>query len=120
MSEGLSQIADALVATPSEPLGSPTFTRAVKAWVVAVDEEGSVLAWEIPQPEGIKVESNREEREPELNRPWELRNRLFPGDFGPMKLRITVDSFDGDKHPRSERPNPLYTLYWRPPRAWKP
>lgn len=119
MSEELSRIADALAAIPSEPVGPPRFGRAVTVWVVGVDEDGAVMAWEVPQPESVTVETQREEHPPDLHRPLWLQDRVLPG-FGPFKLRITVDGFDADKHPSAERPDPLYVVHYRPPRRPEP
>lgn len=82
-----------------------------KVWVVATHSDGSLYAIEIPQPEGITVETDRAVRE-RINDtlPW-----MPILDFGPWKLRVQVDGFDADLHPGEPKPDPLWSLRVYPP-----
>jgi len=100
------------VPAPSPWAGFPD--RPDKVWVVATHPDGSLYAIEIPQPEGITLESERAVHKDD-NMPYWLRGFYVIPDLGPWKLRVTIDGFDGDKHPVSERPDPLSSIRIYPP-----
>lgn len=111
--------ADALV---TRNLPAPTASpwegfpeRPDKVWVVAVHPDGSLYAIEIPQPEGITLDSERKVYEDDdRDFSFWLRDRVIP-DLGPWKLRVQVDGFDADRHPGEPRPNPPWSLRVYPP-----
>lgn len=98
--------------TASPWMGFPE--RPDKVWIVATHPDGSLYAIEIPQPEGITIESERKVYEDDDSARW-LRDFYILPDLGPWKLRVAVDGFDADKHPVSERPDPLWSLRIYPP-----
>lgn len=104
---------------PDAPLqdGQPSYPQKTKAvWVVAEGDDGTLMAVEIPQPEGIAVNTWREEREPDPDMPFWLRERFLP-DLGPWKLRVEIDGYDKDKHPGEEPPEPQFVIYVREART---
>lgn len=120
MSEDLPEIVvpdDALAArslpTPAAAPWTGFPERPDKVWVVATHPDGSLYAIEIPKPEGITVETDRAAREDDT--PYWLRDFYITPGLGPWKLRVTVDGFDADQHPVSERPDPLYSVRIYPP-----
>lgn len=87
--------------------------RPDKVWIVAAHPDGSLFAIEIPKPEGITVDTERDVRE-DVDPYWLRDFRIFPR-LSPWKLRVTVDGYDADQHPGEPRPDPLYTIRIYPP-----
>jgi hypothetical protein len=87
--------------------------RPDKVWVVATHPDGSLIAIEIPQPEGITLEERRGEREDDT--PYWLRDFYVLPDLGPWNLRVTIDGWDADRHPGEPRPDPYFSIRVYPP-----
>jgi hypothetical protein len=100
----------------------PQFPEKIKwLWIVVEGEDGRLAAVELPQPEGIAIETNREEIEQaEWNdRPWYERDHFLPA-FKPWKVQVTIEGYDADKHPKDDpRPKPYFTIFVKDPKQGK-